>query len=338
MVSWLYTSQQSKEPGTPKFNGGTKAPRPVTRSGAILTVLPEAPASGGFRPAYCGNDKTVRFNVEDLDYTQLCNLAPVTNTPDPGQLAARMSRPWIDHVHEYMGAMIHPSENMPNYGRDMAKIVCQMALLANLDFSQLPGQPEKAEVVIPLVQYGIDSTGIADIGGGWPENGGHGLGRKWPILFAGAMLNNSHMLAVGTWPTRFQDDEQTFYVTRDSVEITQSEAWDPDSRAADKEPYETTDIGMAEWGVRHTKRPTADNRGWRTPYRVINGAVIPGFALAACMMGRREQWNHEAYFDYAVRSMRENAKRGHTRGTNAPPPFVLGLWDRYHDRYFPAAP
>jgi hypothetical protein len=33
--------------------------------------------------------------------------------------------------------------------------------------------------------------------------GGHG--RKFPILFAGAMLHDSHMLEVGTWDTRFQD-------------------------------------------------------------------------------------------------------------------------------------
>ena len=333
MVSWLYTSEKHKELGTPRFNGHTKAPRPVTRRGAILTVLPKAPPAGSFRPAYCGKDKTVRFHVGDLDYTQLLNLSPVPNTPDPGQLAKQMTRPWIDHVHEYAGAMLHPSENMPNYGRDMAKIVSQMALLANLDFSKLPNRPGKAETVIPLVQYGIDSVGIADAGGGWPENGGHGLGRKLPILLAGALLNDPHMLKVGSWKTRFQDDEQTFYVTRKEVGITNSEVWRPDPRARDKEPYRAADIGMAEWGVRHTKRPTADNRGWRTPYRDINGAAIPGFALAACMMGRRKDWNHEAYFDYAVRYMIESRTRGNTRGTNAPPPFLRSLWDRYSKQF-----
>lgn len=333
MTSWLYTSPQNKEPGIPGFNGTTKAPRPVTRSGAILTVLPEAPPKGSFRPPYCGNDKTVKFNVADLDLTKLRNLTPPENTPDPKSLAAEMSRPWIDHVHEFSGAMLHPSENMPNYGRDMSKIVTQMSLLAQLDFSKLPGSPNKLEVVIPLVQYGIDSTGIADVGGGWPENGGHGLGRKFPILFAGALLGDRHMLDVGQWKTRFQDDEQTFYVTQESVDITSSKDWDPDRRAKNLEPYETKDIGTAEWGVRHTMRPTADNRGWQTPYRDINGSAIPGYALAASMMDLRKQWNHEAYFDYAVRFISETKKRGRNKGTNLPPFFVQRLWDLYHKQF-----
>ena len=333
MVSWLYRSPKDAEPGTPGFNGSTKAPRPVTRSGAVLTVLAKAPPTGSFRPAYCGSNKTVRFNVKDLDTSQLRSLAPVADIPDVRQLAGQMARPWIDHVHEYLGAMVHPSQNMPNYGRDMAKIICQVALLVNLDLAKLPGRPDKTEMVVRLVQYGIDSAGVADAGGGWPENGGHGLGRKWPILFAGAMLKDPHMLKVGHWKTRFQDDEQTFYVTRKEVEITHSKAWKPDHRAQDKEPYTAADIGMPEWGVRHTRRPTADNRGWRTPYRDINGSAIPGFALAACMMGRRKDWNHEAYFDYAVRFMAESRKRGRTRGTNAPPPLVRSLWDRYHKQF-----
>lgn len=333
MVSWLYASPQDKEPGTPGFNGGTKAPRPVTRSGAILTVLPEAPPEGSFRPPYCGSDKTVRFHLRDLDYSQLCNLAPVADVPDPKALAGKMSRPWIDHVHEYLGAMVHPSENMPNYGRDMAKIVGDMALLVNLDFSMLLDRHDKADLVVPLVQFGIDSTGIADAGGGWPENGGHGLGRKLPILFAGALLNDRHMLEVGQWKTRFQDDEQTFYVTRREVDITHSQEWDPDHRAKDKATYDTKDIGMPEWGVRHTMRPAADNRGWRTPYREINGAAIPAFALAASIMQRRQEWNHEAYFDYATRSMATIRQPGaQVRGPNVPTIFVQNMWDAYHEQ------
>jgi hypothetical protein len=334
MVSWLYTSPQNKEPGTPGFNGQTKAPRPVTRTGAILTVLPKTPPPGSFRPPYCGNDKAVRFTVDDLDYTQLRNLPPVVGTPDPAALAEQMTRPWIDHVHEYMGAMVHPSENMPNYGRDMAKILAEAGLLANVDVSKLPGSPDKQDLVVRLVQFGIDCTGIADVGGGWPENGGHGLGRKFPILFAGVLLGDEHMLNVGQWKTRFQDDEQVFYVNQESVDITHSDQWRPDTRAADKQPYEVRDIGLPEWGVRNTKRPTADNRGWRTPYRAINGAAIPGFALAVSLMELRNRWNHEAYFAYAARYMRTIRTSGEqVKGTNAPTIFMQNMWDEYGEQF-----
>jgi hypothetical protein len=232
--------------------------------------------------------------------------------------------------------MVHPSENMPNYGRDLAKILAQAGLLANVDVSQLPNSPGKQLLVIRLVQFGIDCTGIADVGGGWPENGGHGLGRKFPILFAGALLDDQHMLNAGRWKTRFHDDEQTFYVTQDSVDITHSANWNPDSRAKDKEPYEAKDIGLPEWGIRHTLKPVHDNRGWRTPYRSINGAVIPGFALAASVMQLRDKWNHEPYFDYAARYMRTIRERDEPiKGTNSPTPFMLQMWDEYHREYGP---
>jgi len=333
MVSWLYTSREHKEPGTPGFNGTTGAPRPVTRRGAILTVLSEPPPPDSFRPPYCGSDKTVRFTVDNLDYSQLRNLPPVADTPRPADLARKLTRPWIDHVHEFAGAMLHPSENMPNYGREMGKILAEASLLANVDVNRLPGSPNKDELVVRLVQFGIDSTGIADLGGGWPENGGHGLGRKFPILFAGVLLDDPHMKSVGTWETRFQDDEQTFYVTRESVEITKSTRWNPDHRAKDKEPYRDEDVGMPEWGVRHTMKPEHDNRGWRTPYRAINGTAIPGFALAVAVMDRREEWNHDAYLDYATRYMQTIRQDGkQVRGTNAPSVFTQNMWDEYHQQ------
>jgi hypothetical protein len=50
MVSWLYKSEKEKEPGTPAFAGYSKAPRSMTRSGAILTVLASPPPEGSFRP------------------------------------------------------------------------------------------------------------------------------------------------------------------------------------------------------------------------------------------------------------------------------------------------
>jgi hypothetical protein len=272
--------------------------------------------------------------VQDLDTSQLKNLPPVAELPDINERLENISRPWIDHAHEYIGAMIHPSMNMPNYGREMGRILAEVGLLVNLDLSRVPGAPSKEDLVIRLVQFGIDSTGIADAGGGWPENGGHGLGRKFPILFAGVLLDDKHMLNVGNWETRFQDDEQTFYVSEQEVEITNSTRWNPDSRAQDKEPYRSSDIGMPEWGVRHTKRPTADNRGWRTPYRAVNGVVIPGFALAASIMERRQEWNHDAYFDYAVRYMEKIRESGQRiKGTNAPTVFMQQMWDQYHKQY-----
>lgn len=343
MVSWLYRSAEDAEPGTPRFNGGTGAPRPVTRSAGILTVLPEPPPENAFRPPYAGNDNTVRYTLADLHLDRLLDLdPPAQDVPDAETLAGRMSRPWVDHVFEYLGAMIHPSEHMPNYGRDMGHIALQTALMVHLDFSRLPGSPDKLPLVANLVQYGIDCTGIADNGGGWRANGGHGLGRKWPILFAGLMLDDPHMQNVGTWGrhdgtssgegTEFQEFQNCFYVSQAEVEITNSEAWNPDKRDVEggrATPYTEADIGTPEWGIRHSYRPQSDNAHLSAIYRDINAGVHPGFALAVRLMGAETLWNHPAFLDYCDRIM---DLKGGGSGTNGLPDFAVAMWEHYRSR------
>jgi hypothetical protein len=326
MVSWLYRSEKDTEPGCPTFNGTTHAPRPVTRSGAVLTVLAAAPPEGSFRPPYVGSDKTIKFNRDNLGISKLKTYAPVADTPNPEELAKQMERPWFDHVNEFLGAMVHPSENMPNYGRNMGYIMIQASLLLHVDFSKLPGHPTKDKLLISLVQYGIDLAGIADNGGYWPCNGGHHLGRKWPILFAGVMLNDQHMKDVGNWKTRFQEDETTFYVSKADVDMTHTAKWHPDKRGDTPTPYETKDIGMPEWGIRHAVQPEADDRTWNVPYRDINASVNPGSVLAARIMGLDDAWNHKAFFDYTDRSMKETGGKGRS---NSVPAFVVNMWKMY---------
>ncbi len=334
MVSWLYRSATDAEPGTPKFNGGTKAPRPVTKAGAVLTVLEAAPPKGSFRPPYAGADKTVKFSLEKLDYSKLKNLPPVAGMPDPAELAKRMERPWIDHVYEFLGAMIHPSQNMPQYGRDMADTMGEVALMVLIDPAQLPGgKPAREKLVIELVQFGIDCAGIADSGGGWPPNGGHQLGRKYPILFAGVMLNDPHMKDVGHWKTLFHEDAQTFYVTQEDVDATHSPSWKPDTRGKDgPAPYTAEDIGMPEWSTRHAT--PGGNREWTVPYRAINGTANLGFVLATRIMGLEEAWNHKVLFEYEDRWMK---KTGGIDGTARSPVVAVNMWKQYGPKEVPTA-
>jgi len=343
MVSWLYNSETDAEPGCPSFNGATHAPRPVTRSAGVLTVLDAAPPANAFRPPYAGQDKTVRFTLADIDRSKLLNLAPTANTPDPAALALAISKTWIDHGYEYLGAMFHPSEHMPNYGRDMAQLTLQASLILNLDFSKLSGNPSKDPILIPSVQFGIDTCGVADAGGGFPANGGHHMGRFWPVLFAGLMLDDSHMKAVGTWGkhrgsrftsqdvglTEFQEIQTHFYVSTAEVSMTHSAAWDPDTRAT-LIRYENADIGTPDWGIRHTSSPESDNASMDATYRDINGACTPGFVLAARLMGAQRLWNHDAYFDYADRYMAFN---GGVDGVNDLPIFARKMWQSYAAAY-----
>lgn len=320
MVSWLYRSPDDTEPGTPRFNGGTGAPRPITRTGAVLTVLDKAPPEGSFRPPYAGTDKTVKFNVSQLDRSKLQNLPPASGAPSPESVIQSLQRPWVDHGYEYMGAMFHPSENMPTYGREIGNGINAAALLLNMDFAAMPGERTKDELIIPFVQLGIDLAGIADAGGGWPANGGHHMGRKLPILMAGVLLGDEHMKNAGNWETLFQENEATFFVSQAEVDLTNGGNWKPDERGGPKEAYTVKDIGMPEWGINHLRRPGADNKSWSASYRSINNAVFVGTALAARLMNLEEAWNHPAFFAYADRVVEVG---GFNKGANSPPAYVL---------------
>lgn len=324
-VSWLYRSEADKEPGCPRFDGATKSPRPDLRSAGVLTVLAEPPPANTFRPPYAGSDKSIRFRASQLDYTRLpaLPLPPGTAAPSLASLANAFAKTWLDHVNGWVGGHLHPSEHMPNYGRDMGRLVGDASLRLFTVASPPGTNPDFDRLIIGLVQYGIDCAGIADAGGGWPADGGHGLGRKWPILLAGALLHDEHLLGVGRWETRFQEDEQTFYVTQAEVDITNSPAWEPDKRAT-PQPYTVADIGRAEWGIRHAYKPQADNAHWSATYRDINNAIMPAFALAARRMGLADAWNHPAFFDYCDRAM-ASERPAHNR----PSAFLEAMWSAH---------
>ncbi|WP_309399242.1 hypothetical protein [Cerasicoccus maritimus] len=350
-VSWLYNSASDREPGCPTYQDS--GPRPMLRSAAILTVVDAAPTDYSFRPPYAGSDKSLDYQFGDLDLTKLSNLTPPsTGLPSIPSLEAAMSRPWIDHRSSYYGRYYHPSLNMPDYGRDMAHVVNNTALMTNLDFTQLTGSPSKDKLIINLVQYGIDCTGVADNGPGWQADGGHMLGRKMPIIYAGLLLNDAHMLDVGNWGkhdgnsgstgVQFQEYQTHFYVSQAEIDITQSGLkseggqWDPDSRdiaEGDIIPYDSNYLGTPEWGIRHSYWPTRDNADLPIYYRAINGSVNVGTALSMQIMGAKNIWNNDVFFDYADRYWIWT--NGGGTSANQPTDLSKALWPLYRDDYPP---
>jgi hypothetical protein len=330
-VSWLVKSPTEIEPGAPRYDALTKTTRSATRSAGILTVLSKVPPKDAFRPPYVGTDKTIKFRTSQLDYSKIPVLAVPPNVAAPSMktLADAFSKTWLDHVNSWIGAANHPTLHMPNYGRDMGRLVVDGTLLLFTDPSPAGKNPDKDRLIMGLVQYGIDSAGIADNGGGWPADGGHSLGRKWPILFAGALLKDDHLLSVGSWKTRFQENEQHFYVSQAEVDLTNSTAWAPDKRAT-LLPYTAADIGTPEWGIVHFANPKADNAHFSATYREINGAVTPGFALAARLMNLKKAWNHDAFFDYVDRYMKWRTENPPV--ANQPSKFLVAMWNEYRPK------
>ncbi len=344
--------------------------RPQLKTAAILTILSEAPVSGSFRPPYCGKDKTIRYNKNQLNYSLLKKLTPVDATPVLDTVERYFERPWLDHVAGWTAGAIHPEENLPNYGREISTLIGEGALMLHLNYSN----NEKETLLIRYIQVGIDLYGILQNGGedNWNGNGGHASGRKWPILFAGLILNDTGMKNIGQKSgdyfyssghnlenpisdyIHFGEDDQTFYVTQEDVDLTNSSLWEPDSRDVEVGhmlPYRSTNIGMPEWGITHTEIGYGDhdNMHWQAGYRECCTAnAWLGFVLAAWIMNADantiDLWNHPALFDYMDRYLAiengdpdpfgyvvlgEDAVDWHRSWSD----FTTNMWDTYRKNY-----
>ncbi len=301
---------------------------PQLQTAAILTVLPAPPPAGSFRPAYSGNDKTIRFNRSQLNHALLSRLPPVSGTPDLAAVERLFERPWLDHVPNWPARFLHPLDNMPDYGREMSTQVGIGALMLHLNFSDAA----KETLLVRFVQLGIDLYGVAQDGGNhnWPPAGGQTSGRKWPILFAGLLLNDAAMRGIGpgngTGAVEFSEDGQTFFVTQADIERSHA----PDTRGCYAEEYTQADLGLAEWGISHSTEPAGDNRPWCAIYRQCCTATAwAGFVLAAHIMNATDDWQHDALFDYQDRYMATEPHEGYRCWD----PFTEAMWDAYRGHY-----
>lgn len=311
--------------------------RPQIRTAAVLTVLPRAAQEGDFRPSYSGRNKQPVFNEAMLDYSLLQRL-PIPASAQQGLVslddAERMfERPWIDHVPLWVSRYTHPSTNMPDYGREIVDNVSVAALLLHLDMdptlttAQLNAQ--KRDLLVRFVQLGLDFYGIAMDGGqgNWRSAAGHMSGRKWPILFAGLMLDDEDMAGIGETKTiRFGEDDQTFVVSVNANgEVNGGHGG-----------YTMADVGTPEWGTNHPMQPWFDDANWfGDPYRLCCTAnAWWGQLLAARIMDATDEWNHDVLFDYQDRFLDQNENvHGVEDWRLSWRPFYLELWKTYRPQF-----
>jgi hypothetical protein len=292
---------------------------PQLQSCAILTCLAEVPPEDAFRPPYCGADKSCRRRAGSLDLTRLARVEGVPGVPDLRELLAHFERPWLDHQSGWSGRYLHPRDNMPDYGRDVADLVGQAALVLQLE---LP-DTRKHALAVQLTQLGIDLYGIVASGGHFAADGGSGGGRKFPVLLAGTLLQDPAMLQLARErKLAFAEDAQTFYVAETAPGVVNQ----------GQGGYGVEDLGLAEWGNRHADDARLDQKPWTAdPYRrCCTANAWLGFVLAARIMGLREAWDHPALFDYVDRYAQIEAKGAWTRSWS---PFVERMWDRHRSSY-----
>lgn len=271
---------------------------------STLTVVGSPPPAGSFRPTpYGPGPHLVKFNKSQVNFNLFKNLAPVENTPPVAYINSILpSGTWMEWTGNFSGAGIGPSADIvgfgggrggllhSNYGREIAIKWGTVALWLNLNHSAA----DKEYAIIQTIQAGIDIAEYARlVPGGFYHDGGHKLGRKLPVLLAGLLLNDAPIKATAANRTIFQEDQQLWFVTQADV----GRVVHPTN-----ETYLQSDVGLAEWGIRHLHEPYNDSRAPNAPYRGVCGPAMTGPWLAAYIMGIQSAWNHSAAFSYMDRA------------------------------------
>lgn len=339
------------------------------KTAAVLTCLTSAPSTGSFRPGISSTVKTIH-NESSLDYSKLKSLACPISKPNITKYANYFQMVWLDHGGWATRYMRPSDSGLSNYYYVDSFVAA--SLMLNLDYTL----EEKRALLINFIQMGIDlysfieagPSGALTINGtppyyGWEPDGGNMNGRKWPILFAGIMLNYTPMKTIGEKSgdylysnghgpgnpppdyIHFAEDGQTFYVSQADVDRTNSGLWSPEQNVITAARYTQSMIGMPEWGIRYATNPYRVDSSWVAPYRnILTGpARLVGIAMAARIMGAKTLWNHNAFFDYTDRFYRiaqgESDPFGYVvpgeQAGNAPPAgyLIKEMYDKYRANY-----
>lgn len=302
---------------------------------AILTVIEAAVPADTFRPGYSDLDDRL-FYAGQLNRSLLPTLTRPASAPELSELERFYERPWIDNLFFQFDA---PADNMPCYGREIARIGSNTSLALSVDFTA----EEKEKLLVRFVQYGIDLWGLVRAGyPGWQAHGGHGNGRKWPILFSGILFDDAEMKALGTgYPNvEFSEDMQTMADTGwTGATVVYGGHVGPDGESVNPGwgPYEH--LQPSAWqgdAIGESYRRCCTSIGWI------------GSALSARMLNAQQLWQHDEFFQYADRWMTEDdtqavqliqQQTGHdfsaswARQGQAWDAFVGDMWTTYRDQY-----
>lgn len=294
----------------------------------VLTVVAEVPPEGSFRPdLFSTTPRVIKYNKSDINFAVLKNFAKVPATPSQADIEARLpSLPWFEFDNTWLQSSFGPHNNFatdgtiryPNpasgYGREIASKWGYIALWLNVSNTQ----KVKEKSMIQTIQCGLDIASFVRHGGIFYSDGGHKVGRKFPMLLAGLALNDSEILAMAADMVnpRFSEDQSTFFVQQSDVGRTVDRGLDAQ--------YTQADVGMAEWGFKHFGYPLADDRRWPEEggpyYRDVTWPAMCGSVLAMELMEQQAAWNHPAIFAY---NERYGKKRGIGSGLEGQ------MWQRY---------
>lgn len=168
----------------------------------VVTLVSTPPPSDAFRPPYFGEAAIQGpdggyWMASDVDLSRLLASpklpADASVIPSFDWMTSRFERLQLDHLTGYVSRQLHPVDNMPNYGADIARDTGDggMRLMLPDALTNTSASP----AIAAYVQLGLDIFSILVNGGSWPANGGHENGRKLPLAFAAVVLNDDNITA-----------------------------------------------------------------------------------------------------------------------------------------------
>ncbi|MBU6399260.1 MAG: hypothetical protein KGS61_02995 [Verrucomicrobia bacterium] len=280
-----------------KIERGVDDSSPI-RTAAVLTCVAAPQPSDAFRPGFCDRAQKI-YLARHLQRDRLPALAAPPSIPRIAQYVRFTQRPWVGTC--FFG-FEEPVENMPQYGLEYGRVVGISALLLCTDL-----KPEQKEpLLVNLVQVGIDLGGMVRAGHpGWTGFGGHGSGRKLPIVFAGLLLGDDQLARINeSFPkVSFGEDEQTAYGpgwTGAKVVFAGHSGIDT-----------ATGAGRSRgngWGPYEHQPPSQWKAGQNTSESYRRCCTSVGWvaqALALRLLHAEAAWHHDPFFDYVDRWMFE---------------------------------
>jgi hypothetical protein len=268
-----------------------KATGSPVKSVSVLTDLAAPQPPDAFRPSYVGRNSPVYYS-RNLRRDLLPTFTPVSSTPSLSEYESHFRRPWTDSLFFNFD---NPIEYMPDYSREIARAVGTAGLLLSLNYTAQQKEP----LLVYLTQYGIDLSGLVQKGHpGWQAHGGHGSGRKFPIVFAGTMLDQPAMAHPTT--AKFGEDEMTMAGTGWTGAAYLYAGHYGQGGDGAYGPYEH--LQPRDW----PKTSAGDYLG-EDYRRCCTSTSWIGEALAAQLIpGMRANWNDAPFFGYADRWMTED--------------------------------
>jgi hypothetical protein len=321
-----------------KIERGVEDSSPV-RAAAVLTCVGAPQPPDAFRPAFCDRSQKI-YLARDLRRELLPTAAATPSLPNVARFIRFTQRPWVGTC--FFG-FEEPVENMPQYGLEYGRVSGISALLLCTDL-----KPEQKEpLLVNFVQIGIDLGGMIRAGHpGWTGFGGHGSGRKLPIVFAGILFGDDELANINkSFPkASFGEDEQTAYGdcwTGAKVVFAGHSGIDAATgRGRNRVRHEP-------WGPYEHTPPSQWKDGQNTSESYRRCCTSVGWvaqALAVHLLSAEKFWQHDPFLDYVDRWMYENDSefvkiikastgRDHdhewSRQGQSWEPFVNEMWSKY---------